>query len=146
MRRRPPRSTRTDTLFPYTTLFRSRHVRRVPKDIQPVDLAELREQRPLQLVGGESAERQHAILPRLLAHLLHRRADLGLLKPGPEPDDGGGEAQQGANALLGDVARSARIHRSRVESELANLVRQIGSAQRWGRVWPDVADSVGAVS
>src|SRR3546814_5712641 len=25
MIRRPPRSTRTDTLFPYTTLFRSRH-------------------------------------------------------------------------------------------------------------------------
>src|SRR3546814_2243088 len=25
MRRRPPRSTRTDTLFPYTTLFRSAH-------------------------------------------------------------------------------------------------------------------------
>src|SRR3546814_1276057 len=25
MRRRPPRSTRTDTLFPYTTLFRSLH-------------------------------------------------------------------------------------------------------------------------
>src|SRR3546814_16739717 len=28
MVRRPPRSTRTDTLFPYTTLFRSRLVRR----------------------------------------------------------------------------------------------------------------------
>src|SRR3546814_9636236 len=27
MRRRPPRSTRTDTLFPYTTLFRSEAVR-----------------------------------------------------------------------------------------------------------------------
>src|SRR3546814_9051565 len=27
MRRRPPRSTRTDTLFPYTTLFRSRAAR-----------------------------------------------------------------------------------------------------------------------
>src|SRR3546814_17445894 len=27
MIRRPPRSTRTDTLFPYTTLFRSRHAR-----------------------------------------------------------------------------------------------------------------------
>src|SRR3546814_1086036 len=27
MLRRPPRSTRTDTLFPYTTLFRSRHQR-----------------------------------------------------------------------------------------------------------------------
>src|SRR3546814_14591363 len=28
MIRRPPRSTRTDTLFPYTTLFRSREVER----------------------------------------------------------------------------------------------------------------------
>src|SRR3546814_21013350 len=28
MRRRPPRSTRTDTLFPYTTLFRSGGVER----------------------------------------------------------------------------------------------------------------------
>src|SRR3546814_6273379 len=27
MIRRPPRSTRTDTLFPYTTLFRSHHLR-----------------------------------------------------------------------------------------------------------------------
>src|SRR3546814_14908606 len=27
MIRRPPRSTRTDTLFPYTTLFRSAHLR-----------------------------------------------------------------------------------------------------------------------
>src|SRR3546814_9455302 len=32
MRRRPPRSTRTDTLFPYTTLFRS--VRR-PQRVDP---------------------------------------------------------------------------------------------------------------
>src|SRR3546814_17261053 len=31
MIRRPPRSTRTDTLFPYTTLFRSRGT---PSDIQ----------------------------------------------------------------------------------------------------------------
>src|SRR3546814_5519949 len=34
MIRRPPRSTRTDTLFPYTTLFRSRNPRgraRVPR-------------------------------------------------------------------------------------------------------------------
>src|SRR3546814_6513389 len=30
MRRRPPRSTRTDTLFPYTTRFRSTLVRRDP--------------------------------------------------------------------------------------------------------------------
>src|SRR3546814_2546142 len=30
MIRRPPRSTRTDTLFPYTTLFRSKHEARSP--------------------------------------------------------------------------------------------------------------------
>src|SRR3546814_7590990 len=30
MIRRPPRSTRTDTLFPYTTLFRSLRARRYP--------------------------------------------------------------------------------------------------------------------
>src|SRR3546814_20927397 len=32
MIRRPPRSTRTDTLFPYTTLFRSRRSRRSPTE------------------------------------------------------------------------------------------------------------------
>src|SRR3546814_1751746 len=31
MIRRPPRSTRTDTLFPYTTLFRSHHLRRADR-------------------------------------------------------------------------------------------------------------------
>src|SRR3546814_6567247 len=33
MIRRPPRSTRTDTLFPYTTLFRSEFVRQKEKDM-----------------------------------------------------------------------------------------------------------------
>src|SRR3546814_11880663 len=41
MIRRPPRSTRTDTLFPYTTLFRSR-----------VDLRDL----PLVTIDGEDAK------------------------------------------------------------------------------------------
>src|SRR3546814_2111900 len=35
MIRRPPRSTRTDTLFPYTTLFRS-HLRAVLESVLPV--------------------------------------------------------------------------------------------------------------
>src|SRR3546814_17653536 len=40
MLRRPPRSTRTDTLFPYTTLFRSRRiVRRLARDCDVVDVA-----------------------------------------------------------------------------------------------------------
>src|SRR3546814_15592938 len=39
MKRRPPRSTRTDTLFPYTTLFRSVRgiaaARQIPVDAKP---------------------------------------------------------------------------------------------------------------
>src|SRR3546814_18694193 len=39
IRRRPPRSTRTDTLFPYTTLFRSARLsagtRRLPRRLRP---------------------------------------------------------------------------------------------------------------
>src|SRR3546814_13017251 len=33
MIRRPPRSTRTDTLFPYTTLFRSPPLRSLPREL-----------------------------------------------------------------------------------------------------------------
>src|SRR3546814_10454985 len=48
MIRRPPRSTRTDTLFPYTTLFRS------PVLQQPIErhgVAEFGKRRPLALFG-----------------------------------------------------------------------------------------------
>src|SRR3546814_1700391 len=38
MIRRPPRSTRTDTLFPYTTLFRSDRARRTTVDRRDVPL------------------------------------------------------------------------------------------------------------
>src|SRR3546814_13643173 len=38
MIRRPPRSTRTDTLFPYTTLFRSRFLIELER-LNPVDRA-----------------------------------------------------------------------------------------------------------
>src|SRR3546814_14667888 len=55
MIRRPPRSTRTDTLFPYTTLFRSRE-RSVARSELPEHLARGREfggrQLHPQLVGG----------------------------------------------------------------------------------------------
>src|SRR3546814_1013943 len=36
MIRRPPRSTRTDTLFPYTTLFRSAHIDRHPDRVRSI--------------------------------------------------------------------------------------------------------------
>src|SRR3546814_5258470 len=55
MRRRPPRSTRTDTLFPYTTLFRS-----------PARLTRARpRQRFLNRLAGDE----------LLAHHPHRKID-----------------------------------------------------------------------
>src|SRR3546814_18530001 len=37
MRRRPPRSTRSDTLFPYSTLFRSLRLRKLDADDDPRD-------------------------------------------------------------------------------------------------------------
>src|SRR3546814_11067691 len=39
MIRRPPRSTRTDTLFPYTTLFRSQALGRSGKDLLVASVA-----------------------------------------------------------------------------------------------------------
>src|SRR3546814_6097591 len=36
MIRRPPRATRTDTLFPYTTLFRSHWLRQLDRDSYPL--------------------------------------------------------------------------------------------------------------
>src|SRR3546814_6801325 len=52
MIRRPPRSTRTDTLFPYTTLFRSRRSPRshgacAPAFVRPAPRTPLRHRRPL---------------------------------------------------------------------------------------------------
>src|SRR3546814_12439726 len=41
MRRRPPRSTRTDTLFPYTTLFRSPTAPEQTRRIEAMDLQRL---------------------------------------------------------------------------------------------------------
>src|SRR3546814_12123287 len=65
MIRRPPRSTRTDTLFPYTTLFRSR----LPDLIIVGDIARIDRRagcahRGAELVGERFAERLE-ILARL---------------------------------------------------------------------------------
>src|SRR3546814_12424033 len=68
MIRRPPRSTRTDTLFPYTTLFRSRHrLRRAAVRAAAVDGArphpvhavvqDLRDGRPAVLEGPGPGDR-----------------------------------------------------------------------------------------
>src|SRR3546814_4369988 len=74
MIRRPPRSTRTDTLFPYTTLFRSggdaERQRQGPEDrplsaLPPGALEQLRRRRrALPLPAGGHARRSRSAAPR----------------------------------------------------------------------------------
>src|SRR3546814_1334281 len=61
MIRRPPKSTRTDTLFPYTTLFRSRH-RLDQREIEAFTPAIVEHRRDFVLV--ESLQRNHVDLDR----------------------------------------------------------------------------------
>src|SRR3546814_20029663 len=79
MIRRPPRSTRTDTLFPYTTLFRSIHPLSDP--VRPTGVAARQKHFAdvgvrLQFIVGEFFQRSHvAARPggdQLLELLLHR--------------------------------------------------------------------------
>src|SRR3546814_1651306 len=68
MIRRPPRSTRTDTLFPYTTLFRSVEP---PVGAQAEDAAR-RIVQPGQPLVGEEIGRAHVRTPVTNAHLVCR--------------------------------------------------------------------------
>src|SRR3546814_10373819 len=68
MRRRPPRSTRTDTLFPYTTLFRSgpslvllQHPQRLAEDDARLDGAGALARAGDRRVRGEDAGRGRAV-------------------------------------------------------------------------------------
>src|SRR3546814_9425705 len=70
MRRRPPRSTRTDTLFPYTTLFRSwQALRRM--DGRSVDSARV------DVAAQLLCRARHAKGGRAYAHV-HPRDDAGV--------------------------------------------------------------------
>src|SRR3546814_15818426 len=85
MIRRPPRSTRTDTLFPYTTLCRSPDAQRVDKALDPAAIGKAVAEKlglPQPMIYGDggdyyfaktltAAQRKAAlaeILPRLRAH------------------------------------------------------------------------------
>src|SRR3546814_11672462 len=87
MRRRPPRSTRTDTLFPYTTLFRSARQTFVIVLGLDLDLAEVDgivglhaagETGALDRFGAQVIERLDAKLPRTeMEHQEVRFLDIG---------------------------------------------------------------------
>src|SRR3546814_6277825 len=68
MIRRPPRSTRTDTLFPYTTLFRSRSLHpRVPRWTSEIQIVRYRRlglpDGPTGLSNLETSLRNRSIIP-----------------------------------------------------------------------------------
>src|SRR3546814_11898689 len=60
MTRRPPRSTRTDTLVPYTTLFRSKSFN-VPAQSAATGIPALAEQADIQILVSEEAVRGKTI-------------------------------------------------------------------------------------
>src|SRR3546814_18685650 len=127
MIRRPPRSTRTDTLFPYTTLFRSpvarpgqpahgppgRRVsrraramgagqRNAPSDVSPREYAEgwsCRARRP----SRECYDRAVRISRRLMSEKL---ADPRTLGDGPVADACGGES---ASPKIGRASGGERV-------------------------------------
>src|SRR3546814_651544 len=78
MIRRPPRSTRTDTLFPYTTLFRSKRIEKGTGFF--LAAAAAKPQNPAAESGGKSAE-----ITTMTADTKNRALDVeGAASSGPE--------------------------------------------------------------
>src|SRR3546814_6525178 len=128
MIRRPPRSTRTDTLFPYTTLFRSGLLVVQPFDQAgsiPAIAAHLLDV-GIELIDQGGDRHARAIAPRfgqhqtqVLAHPVHREAKVELIV------DHGGAAVFHLPALGRTLAAYAQylFHRSEEHtSELQSLM------------------------
>src|SRR3546814_11044019 len=102
MIRRPPRSTRTDTLFPYTTLFRSAAALAETDDLRGAGLArhlDVLDRQPGASGGAPPVDdlvhrlAHHADLVGGEAPALNRRAVVGL-HPVRHPDIGGREPRR----------------------------------------------------
>src|SRR3546814_4574221 len=115
MIRRPPRSTRTDTLFPYTTLFRSDGEARQPSVQADARVGRLLARRPEE----RDAE----------PHLRHRLAQPEAARRAPPPDGGGRQARPSqAGRRDGPVPPSAGGARQRLlaPARLYHLARAGG--------------------
>src|SRR3546814_5868383 len=119
MLRRPPNTTRTDTLFPYPTLFRSvelGHVGEAPVDLEHHHAVRERPQRlrTVRLSGGS----EEGVPGPLLEALWQRGAGQGA---------GGGESVEvRVCCAVGPVGAEQRVDRCRSEehtSELQSLMR-----------------------
>src|SRR3546814_2884362 len=104
MIRRPPRATRTDTLLPYTTLFRSGRLRPLPGTVRLS--ADCR--------GMTTEVRQEELLIAVIARMLDglRHVAVGASSPIP-----------GAAALLTRRISSGRLRSEEHTSELQSLMR-----------------------
>src|SRR3546814_7621440 len=113
MIRRPPRSTRTDTLFPYTTLFRSTGPRALPADRdQPAHLHGRVAHRAAP--GAEGAGTGHARRGHRARH------------PRPRPAERQAPVSGGLSDGVGEAVDSAAGEAPRSEehtSELQSLMR-----------------------
>src|SRR3546814_6386591 len=96
MIRRPPRSTRTDTLFPYTTLFRS---------LQPVRLSG--KLRPKWPVSSEHPGRVHHRNAAISVRLGHAHSEKHLAGIAGCAGDG---ANDGSPVVSGHVRQIGRAH------------------------------------
>src|SRR3546814_6912735 len=103
MIRRPPRSTRTDTLFPYTTLFRS---------------------------WRRGGARQHGgdLHPKTRVGALGRFPCLAARRAGPTRRD---MAERGYAGLSGGALRSAHLHPDR--QRIAGAARSLCRRRRYSR-------------
>src|SRR3546814_14312462 len=86
MIRRPPRSTRTDTLFPYTTLFRSagcaRRIEHPCAKRRRVGFAEIDVQHPGAILLAQRRDAPPGVVDQLVGAGPHARPD----SPGEPPD------------------------------------------------------------
>src|SRR3546814_20984516 len=121
MIRRPPRSTRTDTLFPYTTLFRSYHRLRADREVAVGDDVDARRK-----VGGAADPEAAAVAPGL-----QRRSDLGLACLNPDVRVAAGRRRYRHDDVGVGVVHALRI----------GLHRTLGHE---GRIVADYRKSVGA--
>src|SRR3546814_9720583 len=118
MIRRPPRSTRTDTLFPYTTLFRSERSRAVAfNDLQPAAVF----QQPWQLgdvAGAIARMRMPRSLPLFGADEEGRVREQQLRRTPLRP-----RRQQAAGMVEVQVREHHHVRSEEHTSELQSLMR-----------------------
>src|SRR3546814_3684312 len=128
MIRRPPRSTRTDTLFPYTTLFRSGRV---------TAARSFREARGMRRGCGEGCCRRSSV------HELCQNARIKAMLLGKDADGEGFGGVAGQNGYLGlaehltrvkilghDMHRAARHRIARVDRALVRVEPLVFGQQR----------------